>query len=117
MIFGTNVIQNTWSGRQETNEEGTRQGARPPSSWAPHSSPDSPPSPIYSHNYAQFYQLLDSNLFTHRNTNAILREAASENYDPRVYLYHILKSKNTLLQFIYFYFILCFCFSIYRDEI
>ena len=40
----------------------------------------------YSHNYAQFYQLLDSNLFTHRNTYAILREATSETYGPRVYL-------------------------------
>ena len=29
VIFGTNVIQRTWSGRQETNEEATRQGARP----------------------------------------------------------------------------------------
>ena len=38
-----------------------------------------------SHNYAQFYQLLDSNLFTHRNTYAILREATSETYGPRVY--------------------------------
>ena len=42
--------------------------------------------PIYSHNYAQFYQLLDSNLFTHRNTYAILREATGETYGPRVYL-------------------------------
>ena len=42
--------------------------------------------PRYSHNYAQFYQLLDSNLFTHRNTYAILREATSETYGPRVYL-------------------------------
>ena len=33
-----------------------------------------------------FYQLLDSNLFTHRNTYAILREATSETYAPRVYL-------------------------------
>jgi hypothetical protein len=33
------------------------------------------------------------------------REASSENYGPRVYFYHILKSKNTLVQFIYFYFI------------
>src|SRR4051812_37421720 len=41
--------------------------------------------PIYSHNYAQFYQLLDSNSFTHRNTYAILREATSETYGPRVY--------------------------------
>ena len=41
--------------------------------------------PRYSHNYAQFYQLLDSNLFTHRNTYAILREATSETSGPRVY--------------------------------
>ena len=41
--------------------------------------------PRYSHNYAQFCQLLDSNLFTHRNTYAILREATSETYGPRVY--------------------------------
>ena len=42
--------------------------------------------PRYSHNYAQFYQLLDSNSFTHHNTYAILREATSETYGPRVYL-------------------------------
>ena len=42
--------------------------------------------PRYSHNYALFYQLLNSNLFTHRNTYAILREATSETYGPRVYL-------------------------------
>ena len=41
--------------------------------------------PRYSHNYALFYQLLDSNLFTHRNTYAILREATSETYGPWVY--------------------------------
>ena len=43
-------------------------------------------TPRYSHNYALFYQLLDSNLFTHRNTYAILREATSETYGRRVYL-------------------------------
>ena len=42
--------------------------------------------PRHSHNYALFYQLLDSNLFTHRNTYAILREATSETYGLRVYL-------------------------------
>ena len=42
--------------------------------------------PRYSHKYSLFYQLLDSNLFTHRNTYAILREATSETYGPRVYL-------------------------------
>ena len=30
VIFGTNMIQRTWSGRQATNEEATRQGARLP---------------------------------------------------------------------------------------
>ena len=55
--------------------------------------------PRYSHNYSLFYQLLDSNLFTHRNTYAILREAASETYGPQVYspsykfpIYFILQS-------------------------
>ena len=55
--------------------------------------------PRYSHNYALFYQLLDSNLFTHCNTYAILREATSETYGPRVYfpsykfpIYFILQS-------------------------
>ena len=55
--------------------------------------------PRYSHNCALFFQLLDSNLFTHRNTYAILREATSETYGPRVYfpsykfpIYFILQS-------------------------
>ena len=42
--------------------------------------------PRYFHNYKLFYQSLDSNFFTHRNTYAILREATSETYGPRVYL-------------------------------
>ena len=29
VIFGTNVIQRTWSGRQEINEQATRQGGVP----------------------------------------------------------------------------------------
>ena len=55
VIFGTNVIQRTWSGRQAINEEATRQGGAPaplgapPPSWAPRSSPDRPLSPIYTH--------------------------------------------------------------------
>ena len=40
----------------------------------------------YHHNFALFYQLLNSNLFTHCDTYAILREAISETYGPRVYL-------------------------------
>ena len=42
--------------------------------------------PRYSHNYALFYQLLDNNLFIHRNNYAILKEATSETYGPCVYL-------------------------------
>ena len=42
--------------------------------------------PRYSHNYALFYQLLDSNFFTHCNTYAIFREATSETCGLRVYL-------------------------------
>ena len=45
--------------------------------------------PRYSHNYAQFYQLLNSNFFTHRRILMLSREATSETYGPRVYLYHI----------------------------
>ena len=55
--------------------------------------------PRYSHNYSLFYQFLDNNLFTHRNTYAILREATSETYGPQVYfpsykfpIYFILQS-------------------------
>ena len=60
--------------------------------------------PRYSHNYAQFYQLLDSNLFTHRNTYAILREATSETYGPGSIFYHISFSST---------FICIFTFCIY----
>ena len=64
--------------------------------------------PRYSHNYALFYQLLDSNLFTHRNTYAILREATSETYGPGVYF--------PSYRFpIYFYFAI-FTFNIYHKN-
>ena len=53
-FFGTNAIQETWSGRQGSNEEATRQegaprgvGALPPS-CAPRSSTDVLLSPIYT---------------------------------------------------------------------
>ena len=45
--------------------------------------------PRYSHNYAQFCKLLNSNLFTHRRILMLLREATSETYGPRVYSHHI----------------------------
>ena len=64
--------------------------------------------PRYSHDYALFYQLLDSNLFTHRNTYAILREATSETYGPRVYF--------PSYKFpIYFYFAI-FTFNLYHKN-
>ena len=55
VIFGTNMIQRTWSGRQATDEEATRQGARlppwarPPPSWAPRGSTDLLLPPIYTY--------------------------------------------------------------------
>ena len=36
VVFGTNVIQRTWSARQATDEEATRQGARLPPGRALH---------------------------------------------------------------------------------
>ena len=45
--------------------------------------------PRYSHNYAQFCQLLNSNSFTHCKILMLLREATSETYGPRVYSHHI----------------------------
>ena len=42
--------------------------------------------PRYPHNYAQFYQLLNSNLFIHHRILMLLREASSETYGPRVSL-------------------------------
>ena len=49
VIFGTNVIQRTWTLRQDINQEGMRQGARPPPSWAPRCSTDVLLPPIYTH--------------------------------------------------------------------
>ena len=45
--------------------------------------------PRYSHNYAQFCQLLNSNFFTHHRILMLSREATSETYGPGVYLHHI----------------------------
>ena len=47
VIFGTNVIQGTWSGRQATNEEATRQGARLPPGRALHPRGPLVPPPTY----------------------------------------------------------------------
>ena len=65
--------------------------------------------PRYSHNYSLFYQLLDSNLFTHRNTYAILTEATSETYGPRIYIYDI----NLLLLSYFLCYLLCLYFTLH----
>src|SRR3954468_20219781 len=65
--------------------------------------------PRYSHNYAQFCQLLNSNSFTHRKILMLLREATSETYGPRVYLHHI--NLPTLSYFLCF--LLCFIFTLH----
>ena len=55
VIFGTNMIQRTWSLRQAINEESMRQGgaptpqARPPPSWGPRCSTDVLLPPIYTY--------------------------------------------------------------------
>ena len=54
-LFGTNMIQRTWSASQETNEAVMRQGGAPtpwvcpPPSWAPRSSTDLLLPPIYTY--------------------------------------------------------------------
>ena len=58
--------------------------------------------PRYSHNYAQFYQLLNSNLFTHRRILMLLREATSKTYGPRVYYHHINRHHFNLVLLFYF---------------
>ena len=70
--------------------------------------------PRYSHNYAQFCQLLNSNSFTHRKILMLLREATSETYGPRVYLHHI---KLPVLSYFFCFFTLQSLLSIYIIKI
>ena len=65
--------------------------------------------PRYSHNYAQFCQFLNSNLFTHSRILMLSREATSETYGPRVYLYQI----NLLLLSYLLCYLLCIYFSLH----
>src|SRR5215216_1659549 len=77
----------------------------------------------YLHNFALLYQLLNSNLFTHRMLS-FKREASSENYGPRVYFYHIIlrsiKSKTQkylaaiYLPLLYFALLLIFYTYLYQ---
>ena len=66
----------------------------------------------YHHNYSLFYQLLNSNLFTH-HTLSFKREASSENYGPRVYLlsyyFQIYKIRNTKIPCCNLFTFILFC--------
>ena len=68
--------------------------------------------PRYSHNYAQFCQLLNSNLFTHHRILMLLREATSETYGPRVYSHNINLHHFNLALLFYFTFYFSLCISI-----
>ena len=65
--------------------------------------------PRNSHNYAQFCQLLNSNSFTHHRIPMLVREATSETYGPRVYLYHT----NLLLLSYFLCYLLCLYFTLH----
>ena len=65
--------------------------------------------PRYSHNYAQFCQLLNGNLFTHRRILMLLREATSETYAPWDYIHHI--NLPILSYFLCFFTLLLFYFA------
>ena len=68
--------------------------------------------PRYSHNYAQFFQLLNSNLFTHLRILMLSREATSETYGPGS-IFIISISYYLVIYFaIYFAFILLCIFII-----
>ena len=66
--------------------------------------------PRYSHNYAQFCQLLNSNLFTHRRILMLLREATSETYGPWVYSHYINLHYFNLSLLFYFAFTFYFAY-------
>ena len=65
--------------------------------------------PRYSHNYAQFYQLLNSNLFTHRRILMLMREATSETYAPGS-IFIILIFQHLVISVA---FLLCFYFTLH----
>ena len=67
----------------------------------------------YSHNYVQFCQLLNCNLFTHHRILMLLREATSETYGPGVYSHHINLHYFNLSLIFYFAFTFYFA-SLYQ---
>src|SRR3954466_7772582 len=70
--------------------------------------------PRYSHNYAQFCQSLNSNLFTHRRILMLLREATSETYAPRSIL--IISISITLILLWFLLCLLLFALHLYTKN-
>ena len=61
--------------------------------------------PRYSHNYAQFYQLLNSNLFTHCNTYALKRSHLWNLWPPGLFSIILIFQYLVIFFAIYFTFI------------
>ena len=70
--------------------------------------------PRYSHNYAQFYQLLNSNLFTHRRILMLSREANSETMAPGSIL--IISIFHHFIIALLFYFTFYFTLHLYTKN-
>ena len=68
----------------------------------------------YHHNYLLFYQLLNSNLSTHRMLFS-REKASSENYGPGSIFYHIKILKIPYCNFLLFILFCIFIRSIYRN--
>ena len=66
--------------------------------------------PRYSHNYAQFCQLLNSNLFTHHRMLMLWREATSETLVPGS-IFIILISYYLVITFVIYF---AFIFTLHR---
>src|SRR3954468_7301943 len=71
--------------------------------------------PRYSHNYAQFCQLLNSNLFTHCRILMLSREATSEIYGPRVYSHHI-NLHHFIIALLFLLYLLLFTLHVYTKN-
>ena len=69
--------------------------------------------PRYPHNYAQFCQLLNINLFTHRRILMLLRESTSETHGLRVYSHYINLHHSNLALLFTLPFTFCFA-SLYQ---
>ena len=69
--------------------------------------------PRYSHNYAQFCQLLNSNLFTHRKILMLSREATSETMAPGS-IFIILIFQCLVISFAFYFAFILLCIFIIK---